>query len=153
VVALSGTGQLEAYDQKQSDRLFVDPDRALPGNYDERYFDEDDGDDERAALCIEYIKARGLGQYARPEELRPLLNHLPIPVLRDILAAHTNWISSSSGTRATGTVAETFIRSADLLDLARIAAMDREGRNGSDIPQPRATTQRARPGIPRSNSR
>lgn len=56
---------------------------------------------------------------------------LPIPVLRDILAAAPRRRSGTAGT-----VASTFVRAAELFEVARITAMDRSGRTGCEIPQP-----------------
>lgn len=86
---------------------------------------------ERVALSRAYIKARGLGPYAALEELRPLLVDLPVPVLRDILAANAHRRSGMPGT-----VASTFMRAAELLEVARVALKCWSGRAGGEIPQP-----------------
>ncbi|HEX8866363.1 MAG TPA: hypothetical protein VF821_11980, partial [Lentzea sp.] len=65
------------------------------------------------------------------DELRPLLVDLPVPVLRDILASDTH---RQPG--APGTVGSVFTRSAELLEVARVASMDRHRNAGAEIPQP-----------------
>ncbi|WP_156959330.1 hypothetical protein [Nocardia sp. BMG51109] len=121
----------EDYERRRADRLVVDEGRALPERYDEEYFDEETDAEERVELRKAYIKARGLGQYVTVDELDPLLVDLPVPVLRDILAADRHGRPGRAGT-----VASTFPRAAELLDVARIASRDRSGRVRGDIPQP-----------------
>ncbi|MCO5974646.1 hypothetical protein [Actinoallomurus soli] len=120
----------DEYKRRRTDRLFVDPERALPEEYDEEDFDVERDIEERAALCEAYIKARGLGPYATVDELKPLLVDLPVPVLRDILATEAHQPG------APGTVASTFVRAAKLLEVARIASRDRQGRPPRALPQP-----------------
>ncbi|MCE7009986.1 hypothetical protein LWC34_45345 [Kibdelosporangium philippinense] len=118
-------------ERQQADRLVVNPERALPEEYDEEHVYAETDADERAALGKEYIKARGLGIYATPDKLTPLLVDLPVLVLRDILATNPHRRIGSADT-----VAATFMRSAELLEQARVAAMDRHGHASGDIPQP-----------------
>ncbi|WP_157528976.1 hypothetical protein [Nocardia sp. NRRL S-836] len=116
-------------EQSRADRVIVDAGRVLPEEYDDEFTRADT--EERGTLTTAYIKARGLGEFVTLDELRPLLVDLPVPVLRDILASDTR---RQSGTP--GTVASVFIRSAELLEVARIASMDRHRNAGTEIPQP-----------------
>ena len=118
-------------EERRADRLVVDAGRALPEAYDDEFADMDTDGDERAALGKAYIKARGLGPYATLDELKPLLVDLPVPVLRDILATDANQQSGMPGT-----VASIFMRAAELLEVARVASMDRYHNAGGEIPQP-----------------
>lgn len=118
-------------ERRRADRLLVDPERVLPEAYDEdRRYPEEDAD-ERITLSKEYIKARGLGPYATLDKLKPLLVALPVPVLRDVLAADAHRRPGLSGT-----VAAIFPRAAELLEVARIAALDRPGHAFGELPQP-----------------
>ncbi|MCR6490805.1 hypothetical protein M8542_49265 [Amycolatopsis sp. OK19-0408] len=121
----------EELDRLQADRLVVDPERALPDQYDEEHLYPDTDVEERASLCKAYARARRLGPYATDEKLKPLLVDLPVPVLRDIVAADDHRRAG-----APGTVAYTFGRAAELLEAARVAQLDRAGRGSSDIPAP-----------------
>lgn len=121
----------DEFERERADRLLVDAGRALPDEYDDEFAGTDTDAEERAALTTAYIKARGLGPYATVDELRPLLVDLPVPVLRDILAADAH-----RRTGTPGTVASIFVRAAELLEAARVASMDRYRNAGSDIPQP-----------------
>lgn len=112
----------DEYERRRADRVVIDPGRVLPEEYDEEYFNAETDIEERAALCKAYIKARGLGSYASPDELKPLLVDLPVPVLRDILATDAHRKSGSPGT-----VACTFMRAAKVFRVARVASMDRHG--------------------------
>ncbi|SDN11432.1 hypothetical protein SAMN04488074_1358 [Lentzea albidocapillata subsp. violacea] len=120
-------------EQSRADRVIVDAGRVLPEEYDDEHTRADTEAEQRGALSTAYIKARGLGEYATLDELRPLLVDLPVPVLRDILASDTH---RRSGTP--GTVASVFTRSAELLEVARVASMDRHRNAGAEIPQPRS---------------
>ena len=119
------------FERSRADRLVVDPGRPVPEEYDEDFFDSEEDIEERTALGREYIKARGLGQYATLEELKPLLVDLPVPVLRDILAANAHRRSGMPGT-----VASIFMRSAELLEVARVGSMRLDGRTRGEMPQP-----------------
>jgi hypothetical protein len=123
--------QHEDFARRRADRLVVDAKRALPDEYDEKYFDAETDAEERAALGKAFIEARGLGPYATLDELTPLLVDLPVPVLRDILAVYVD-----RGSGGPGTVASTFLRSAELLEVARVASMGRAGSVSGEIPQP-----------------
>ncbi|WP_434450079.1 hypothetical protein [Lentzea sp. E54] len=118
-------------EQSRADRVIVDAGRVLPEEYDDELTRADTEAEERGTLTTAYIKARGLGEFVTLDELRPLLVDLPVPVLRDILASD---IRRRSGTP--GTVASVFTRSAELLEVARIASMDRHRNAGAEIPQP-----------------
>lgn len=118
------------YERRRADRLVVDAERALPEEYDEELFHDEDAE-ERTALSRAYIEARGLGPYATLDKLKPLLVDLPVPVLRDILAADAHRRPGSPGT-----VASTFMRAAKLLEVARVAFVHLDGRAHGDIPQP-----------------
>jgi hypothetical protein len=128
--AAEAQGWRDDHDRQRADRLVVDAGRVLPEEYDEEHFYAEADAEERAALSKAYIKARGLGPYATLDELMPLLVDLPVPVLRDILAADDHRRSG-----AQGTVASTFMRAAALLEVARVASMDRDHAS-RDIPQP-----------------
>lgn len=121
------------YERRRVDRLVVDAGRALPEEYDEdeEYFFAETDAEERTALCEAYVKARRLGPYATLDDLKPLLVDLPVPVLRDILATDAHRRSG-----APGTVASTFIRAAELLEVARVASTDQLGDVSGEIPQP-----------------
>ncbi|MER6991683.1 hypothetical protein ABT337_15555 [Saccharopolyspora hirsuta] len=121
----------EDRERRKADRLVIDPERMLPADYDEDFFDPETDAEERTTLSRKYIPARRLGPHATPEKMRPLLVDLPVPVLRDILATDAHRRSG-----APGTVAATFLRSAELLEISRIAAMRLDGRMSRDIPQP-----------------
>ncbi|MGP4019133.1 hypothetical protein [Saccharopolyspora sp. 5N708] len=119
------------FERRRADRVVVDAERALPEEYDEKFFDTETDAEERVALSREYIKARRLGPYATLEQIQPLLVDLPVPVLRDILAANAH-----RETGLPGTVASTFVRAAELLETARRAAKDRARGSGGETPQP-----------------
>ncbi|MGW0518254.1 hypothetical protein [Crossiella sp. NPDC003009] len=114
-------------DRRRADRLVADPGRALPDRYDEDHFYADEDAEELDALSKVYVQARGLGPYASPDELRPLLVDLPVPVLRDILA--TDWRQEPG---VPGTVAACFTRAACLLETARLSVRSRRDRGSGD---------------------
>jgi hypothetical protein len=120
------------YERKRADRVTVDPDRALPDEYDEEFIRDSTDAGERAVLAKAYVRVRGFGPYATVDEISPLLVDLPVRVLRDILATNEN---RQPG--APGTVAAVFTRSAALLEDARIASIDRSRGGHDDIPRPR----------------
>ncbi|MBE1467430.1 hypothetical protein H4W33_006442 [Kibdelosporangium phytohabitans] len=107
------------HERRRADRVVVDANRMLPDEYDEQHFYEDTDAEERAVLADEYIRTRGLGSFATADKVRPLLVDLPVPVLRDILAADAYQRSG-----APGTVAAVFTRAARLLETARITSRD-----------------------------
>ncbi|MDA3646282.1 hypothetical protein LZ318_28975 [Saccharopolyspora indica] len=119
------------FERRLADRLVLDPERVLPTEYDEDYFSPDTDAEERTALSQQYIPARGLGPYATLEEIRPLLVDLPVPVLRDVLATDARRRPGRAGT-----VAATFLRAAELLEVSRIASMRHAGRTSQEIPRP-----------------
>jgi hypothetical protein len=127
--------QRARYDEtsrQEADRVVVDAGRALPQSYDDDHFRHAETDaEERDALLGEYITAYRLGPLATRDELQPLLVDLPVPVLRDVLAAGGHRQSAEPGT-----VAATFRRAATLLDNARIGEIDRLGRTDRILPHP-----------------
>jgi hypothetical protein len=120
----------EYFEHRRAERVAVDPERALPEDYDEEG-DATEDTEERITLSKAYRKVRGLGSYGTYEEIVPLMVDLPIPVLRDILAADRHGHPG-----APGTVASVFPRAAMLLENARIASVDRHDRVYGDAPQP-----------------
>lgn len=119
--------------RRRADRIAVEASRRLPEAYDEDRFDAafDQNEDvaQREALTKAYIRARRLGQYASARAIEPLLLDLPVPVLRDILAADQYGIPG-----AAGTVAATFVRAAELLEMARIGMLEQS--SGYDTRSP-----------------
>jgi hypothetical protein len=113
--------QHEEYDRKQADRTKIDPDRALPEEYEERFYYEDLEDEELATVCAEYLKSHRTTWFGGPAELQALLRDLPMKVGRDILAASGRRGESA----APGSVAGTFARAAEFLVHARRA--ERQG--------------------------
>lgn len=112
----------EEFERRREDRVVADPSRPLPQVYDEDPFttayalDEDAA--ERAALADAYAKQRRLGPYRTARQLEALLIDLPVPVLRDIIAADPH-----DGPGAAGSVAAVFARAAELLEMARIGML------------------------------
>ena len=118
------------YERRRADRVSVDPERALPGKYDDEYRSGEDAE-ERVALSKAYRTARGLGPHATNEEIVRLVADLPVPVLRDILAADAHGRTGSPGT-----VSSVFNRAAALLEDAWRASTDRPGLAPADAPRP-----------------
>ena len=121
------------FEQRIADRIVIDAEREMPEKYDEEFFDFQEDAEERIALSKVYFKARSFGPYGTSDELMPLLAGLPIPVLRDIFAAAVHRRSGSGNT----VIASVFMRSAGLLEDARIASIDRLGGSRGNIQQPR----------------
>lgn len=109
----------EDYERRRADRIAVKAERPLPDEYDEEDFIRDRADaKERAALAKMYYKVRGFGSHGKPDEITPLLVDLPVRVLRDILATDENRRPG-----APDTVAAVFMRSAALLEIARVESL------------------------------
>lgn len=122
----------DEYERERADRVAVDPGRVLPDEYDDPDVDAETEAKEREALRRAYVRARGFGPHVTIEELTPLLVDLPIPVLRDVLAADAHRRPGDPGT-----VAAVYVRAAWLLEVARVALKNwPDGGPYGDIPQP-----------------
>ena len=109
-----------AHARERRDRIAIRPERVLPDAYEqarhERFdLDVDADEAEREALSNAYVKVRGLGPQCPPQQVRALLGHLPVPVLRDILAADRHGRPGEPGS-----VAAVFARAASLIEAARL---------------------------------